>query len=107
MCSGVKTASLLYEDHGNMFYTGVGIGAERLLHETGFVVHDTHKQVPSAAMLVTAKTALLRQLSGWLNCSRGRYPNSKINGTRDLATINGTLAAHLEYAIGNRSEVLV
>ena len=55
MCSGVKTASLLYEDHGNMFYTGVGIGAERLLHETGFVVHDTHKQVPSAAMLVTAK----------------------------------------------------
>ena len=39
-----------------MFYTGVGIGAERLLHETGFVVHDTHKQVPSAAMLVTART---------------------------------------------------
>ena len=55
MCSGVKTASLLYEDHGNMFYTGVGIAAERLLHETGFVVHDAHKHVPSAAMLTTAQ----------------------------------------------------
>ncbi len=47
VCRGVKTASLLYEDHGNMFFTGVGIGAEKLLNETGFVVHDTHKHAPN------------------------------------------------------------
>ena len=32
-----------------MFFTGVGIGAEKLLNEVGFVVHDTHKHAPSAA----------------------------------------------------------
>jgi hypothetical protein len=46
----VKTASVLYEDHGNMFFTGVGIGAEKLLNEVGFVVHDTHKHAPNAAV---------------------------------------------------------
>ena len=90
-----------------MFYTGVGVAAERLLHETGFVVHDAHKHVPSARNAQHCQSASLHEPSGWLKSSRGRYPNSKINGTRDLATINGTLEAHLEYAIGNRSEVLV
>ncbi len=40
VCSGVKTSSLLFEDHGNLFNMGVGVGAETQLKELGFVIHD-------------------------------------------------------------------
>lgn len=78
VCSGAKTSALLYEDHGNLFHTGVGLGAETQLKELGFVIHDNYK-----------------------------YQNYMVNGTRDLARINATMREHLDYAMGNKSEILV
>ena len=78
VCSGAKTSALLYEDHGNLFHTGVGLGAETQLKELGFVIHDNYK-----------------------------YQNYMGNGTRDLARINATMREHLDYAMGNKSEILV
>ena len=68
LCSGVKTASLLYEDHGNLFFTGVGVGAEKLLNEAGFTVHTTHKQSPLLlpALGTPAPPARLRALKAYL-----------------------------------------
>ncbi len=68
----------MYEDHGNLFQTGVGRGADAILKQLGFIVHDNFK-----------------------------YQNYMKNGTRDLAKINATIQQHLDYAIGNKSELLV
>ena len=129
LATRVKSASLLYEDRGNPFFTGVGASASSFLHELNITIHDklvlSTKDDVATYLPCQNKTVLLgscwdfteaketasscsaqcaKVLREFIKtCSFEKIP---AKAQSRMSTVAHQIA-HLDYAMGNRSDILV